>query len=263
MQAGEQGLSFEQAQSEWSNRNTSADASGTGAAAETEGDKSDTEKYLRRLEEIGYLPAEQAKTEIAAHDGAAVLLPFSSHEISNLLSSGKNCVLGRGITLKGFIQNAIKSKGQAGRLYLGKLPPKTIDAVRVNTGLDVSGFCSIANASEIWHAFKNHFNETRESNRGNIAITVEDIELFPEILVAPDSITLLPTQDGSGRNAIVFTKRFGNDYVTVQGYSNKKKALVFDTMWIKKGTSTTRSTVDQSKDQEQTSETKRGYGAHE
>lgn len=192
---------------------------------------------------------------------AGALLPFSEHEAQNLLNDARNKVVGYGTSILDFVNNAVQTKGQGGRLYLGKLTQRTVDLVRQATGLDVSGFSAIMNSSEAWHAFCNHSDAEKESARGQVAVSAEDFELVPVILNEPDSVALGDELDGNGRPLIVFIKKIGNEYVALQGFSNKKKGLAFDSMWIKKsGASTTRSTVDQEVNQEPTSETKRGYG---
>jgi hypothetical protein len=48
-------------------------------------------------------------------------------------------------------------------------------------------------------------------------------------------LTLSPDLGSFGRPALIFTKKIGDKYVTVQRYSGGKKALSFDTIWINKG----------------------------
>lgn len=164
----------------------------------------------------------------------ATLDPYTDQEAQNLKSGEKNKIAGIGTTIRDFVQKAIDQKGNSDRLYLGKIPRRTANFILQETGIDVSGFSSIMNGSDAWHAFKNHSDVKKEQARGQTAITEEDFELLPQILAAPDSVTLSDENDAYGRKALIFTKKIGDKYVTVQGYSKGKRGLAFDSMWIKK-----------------------------
>ena len=66
-------------------------------------------------------------------------------------------------------------------------------------------------------------------------VTAEAIARIPEIIAQPDAVYLSETNDAKGRKAIVFEKRFGDTYITVQGVSNGKNLLQTDTLYIQKG----------------------------
>lgn len=179
--------------------------------------------------------AEPAGTQNAAQEGAAQELDgFTAREAENLLASAKNKVVGFGTTIRDFVRNAVNSRSSNERLYLGKIPESTVQKVREETGLDISGFSSIMNGGEVRHALKNHAQTDTEVARGQVGITEEDFERLPEILADPDSVRLSEKRDSAGRPAIIFTKKIGDRYVTVQGYSQGKQGLIFDTMWANK-----------------------------
>lgn len=176
-----------------------------------------------------------AGTQNAAPEGAAQELDgFTAKEAENLLASAKNKVVGFGTTIRDFVRNAVNSRSSNERLYLGKIPESTVQKVREETGLDISGFSSIMNGGEVRHALKNHAQTDTEAARGQVGITEEDFERLPEILADPDSVRLSEKRDSAGRPAIIFTKKIGDRYVTVQGYSQGKQGLIFDTMWANK-----------------------------
>lgn len=179
--------------------------------------------------------AAPADTQNTAQEGAAQELDgFTAREAENLLASAKNKVVGFGTTIRDFVRNAVNSRSNNERLYLGKIPESTVQRVREATGLDISGFSSIMNGGEVRHALKNHAQTDTEAARGQVGITEEDFERLPEILADPDSIRLSEKRDSAGRPAIIFTKKIGDRYVTVQGYSQGKQGLIFDTMWANK-----------------------------
>ena len=208
--------------------------------AKETGDNSLGKKLSEQSDKLGEIvqKADQLEVRQQKNDAQANLKPFSEHEAKNLLSSAKNKVVGFGATIQSFVQEAISSKGQkGGRLYVGKLSNHTVEIVRNATGIDVSGFSSIINSSEVWHAFKHHSDKKIEDQRGQVAITEEDFKLLPGILSDPDRVELSTDSDGFGRPALFFTKVIGDEYITVQGYSDKRKGLFFDSMWIKKDAS--------------------------
>ena len=171
---------------------------------------------------------------------------YNDIEIENLTRSGKDKVLGYNSSMKGFVGEAISSKGtEGGRLYMGRLKQKLIDLVKRKTGLDVNGYSSMAFSSEIWHSYKRHSDPVREQLRGQIPITEADLELIPEIVSNPDDIWRSQKLDGDGRQAIYFVKNMDGQYVVLEGYSTKKKALAFDDMWKMKGSLPSRPAADE------------------
>ena len=129
---------------------------------------------------------------------------------------------------------------------MGKIKDRIVALVKAKTGLDISGYSSVVNSSEIWHSFKNHSDVSKETLRGQIPVTEADYALIPEIVSNPDDVWLSDTLDGNGRQTIFFVKKMGGQYVVLEGYSTKKKALGFDDMWIMKGSLPPRPTADDS-----------------
>ncbi len=98
------------------------------------------------------------------------------------------------------------------------------------------------NGDDIRHIMKKHGDAQTEQRRGQIAITPDDIARIPEITSAPDRIHLSEETDGKGRNAIIFEKQIGDQYITIQGVSDGKRLLQADTLY-KRRTRTTRDTM--------------------
>ncbi|GHV95611.1 hypothetical protein AGMMS50293_19310 [Spirochaetia bacterium] len=94
------------------------------------------------------------------------------------------------------------------KISIGKAEKWLIENVR-KTGLDIEGYIHEITTDFIQHVYKEHGNERTESKRGNIAITVNDIEIIPEIIYKPDFIILGLKRDGENR--IIYTKKLANN----------------------------------------------------
>lgn len=164
------------------------------------------------------------------------LREYSKQQIENW-SKSKRIVIYTGETqMRQFIADARGDNVENKKMYFGMVPHTMAKAVLASTGLDVEGFnCSIS-AYEIRKIFKDHGNQSKEEERGQRAITEDDIVSIPDILLNADRIDLSPKLY-NGKPAICFVKH-GNDRVTVTAYvSDKHLDLVVQTMFanIKKG----------------------------
>lgn len=209
-------------------------------------------------DELDAVPDDKKTAPETGPEANGGLGKFTEQEAGNLLASAKNKILGFGTSISDFVKSAISTKGNNERLYLGKFPESVVKMVREKTGLNISGFSSIMNGTEAWHAYKDHSNSLTEQKRGQVPLTEDDFSFLPDILSAPDSVSLSPNPDSAGRVALIFAKKIGDKYVTVQGYSKGKKGLVFDTMWINKRKPPVTADTDGNIGQSQTSETSAG-----
>ncbi len=97
-------------------------------------------------------------------------------------------------------------------------------------GYDIKNYKHTVDNFFINHAKKNHGNNTAEVNRGNIAITEDDIKNIPSIYNHPDYI-IFGTKTKTGNKAIVYVKNIGNATVFVEDVRKGKKELAAQTLY--------------------------------
>lgn len=190
----------------------------------------------------------QSMQNAAPGSGTAVnengLTALTDQEKINLSSGKRNKVISTFSDAVSFIKNALADKSNVDRAYLGKVPDHVVRRVQADTGLDIRGFGVMMNGNDVRHIMQSHGDASAEAARGQTAVTAEDIARIPEVLSSPDKVYLSEKPDAKGRRALVFEKKIGDDYITIQGVSNGKKVLQADTLYKMKGkTRTTRDTM--------------------
>lgn len=163
------------------------------------------------------------------------LLSLTEQEKVNLSSGAKNKVVSTFQDAVQFVRNALANRASVERAYMGKVPESTARRVMQETGINIDGMGVMMNGVDVRHIIKSHGDPTLETARGQVMVTAEAIAHIPEIIAQPDAVYLSETNDAKGRKAIVFEKRFGDTYITVQGVSNGKNLLQTDTLYIQKG----------------------------
>lgn len=164
------------------------------------------------------------------------LASLTEQEKINLSSGAKNKVVTTFQDAVQFVRNALKDKGNVDRAYLGKVPDSTARRVMQETGVDIDGYNAIIPGDSVRHMFKHHGDPILETARGQIAVSPEAVARIPEILSAPDKVTLSAKRDASGRPALIFEKIIGDQYITVQAVSTGTHSLQADTLYIRKRT---------------------------
>lgn len=102
-------------------------------------------------------------------------------------------------------------------------------------GFDIAGYNHSVDVSALKHINKNHGNVMQEAQRGQIAITGDDIKRIPDIVKRPDYITL-GNKTSQNKDAITYVKNApeGTTYY-VEEIRNKRRRLSGDTMYKRKG----------------------------
>ena len=167
---------------------------------------------------------------------------YSEQERVNLSSGKKNKVISTLQDAVSFVRNALSNKQNVDRAYLGKVPDRVAQKVLADTGVDIRGMGAMMNGNDVRHIMKDHGDPMAEAARGQVPVTPDDIARIPEVISAPDRVTVSPETDSKGRTALVFEKQIGDKYITIQGVSDGKHVLQTDTLYIRKGK--TRSTQD-------------------
>lgn len=181
-----------------------------------------------------HMPVAGQKNTASTGETGTGLVPLNEQAAARL-SSGKNNVIARKVSdIISFVRNARKKKGGPERLYLGTIPDTAAQLIRSSTGIDVTGYTAILPGDSVQHIFKNHGNDATENQRGQRAVTENDIALIPQVLSEPDRVLLSHNTDVLGRTVLLFEKRIGDNYVTAQAVTDGRHALTTNSLWIQK-----------------------------
>jgi len=91
------------------------------------------------------------------------------------------------------------------KVAVGDVDPKLAEIAKAN-GLNIDGYTHSVDTSAIRHILKSHGNAESETQRGNVAITKEDIAQIPSIFSSPDKVVLGLTNN-IGNDMIGYLKR--------------------------------------------------------
>ena len=216
----------------------------------SQADAQPTQEVRPEVREGTYTPAPANAAEGAQNAAPNVetavnengLNSYSEQERVNLSSGKKNKVISTLQDAVSFVRNALSNKQNVDRAYLGKVPDRVAQKVLADTGVDIRGMGAMMNGNDVRHIMKDHGDPMAEAARGQVPVTPDDIARIPEVISAPDRVTVSPETDSKGRTALVFEKQIGDKYITIQGVSDGKHVLQTDTLYIRKGK--TRSTQD-------------------
>lgn len=172
-------------------------------------------------------------------------IPTSNEDIRYLKKTDKNSPVDENIQkeLHNRIQNALLSKNSRKNTFLGTVSEKVASKVKSLLGIDVSERKHILPDFNIRHIIKQHGNPEIEKNKGQIAITTDDIEKIPDIINNYDSIETgsINTNSitGESSNSIRYIKQY-NDNISyvVEVVPNTGNTLEIKTMWKKPATLT-------------------------
>ena len=162
------------------------------------------------------------------------LIPMTEQAITRL-SSGKNNIIARKASdIVSFVRNALRKKGGPERLYMGTIPDSAAQTILDETGVNVAGYTAILPGDSVQHIFQHHGNAATEEVRGQKAVTEDDLSLIPQVLSAPDSVSLSDETDRYGRRVLLLSKQIGDTYITAQAVTDGRHALTTNSLWIKK-----------------------------
>lgn len=180
----------------------------------------------------------QSTQNAAPVSGAAVnengLTALTDQEKINLSSGKRNKVISTFSDAVSFIKSALADKSNVNRAYLGKVPDDVAQRVYHDTGVDIRGYTAVLHGDSVRHMFKNHGDTAKEATRGQIALTPEAAANIPQILSAPDRVSLSGNTDARGLPTLLFEKEIGDYYITAQAVADGTHSIQTDTLYIRK-----------------------------
>lgn len=135
------------------------------------------------------------------------------------------------------IQQATQNKTSKGKVTLGKVSENIAQKVKTLLGINVENRTHILSDNDIRHMLNEHGDPIKESKKGQIAITTEDISKIPEIISSYDDI--IKGNVNKNGETIRYIKNFedGTTYM-VEVVPENSKTLNVKTMWKKPTTLT-------------------------
>lgn len=163
------------------------------------------------------------------------VLPYNSHEISNL-SSGNRNVINNGNNFGDFVKRSIEQKGaNHEKFYFGKVSEELNRDIKNAVGLDADDYDIIMDSSHVWHDYKEHgLKQKSEIDQGQVPVTQSTISELQKVFDNPDTITKRPGVDSSGHEVIRIGKRVDGHWYVTEGYADNKHALIIDSFIIRK-----------------------------
>ena len=201
----------------------------------------------------GFIPGSNKVTpsigQISSNNANNVNVPQNaSNNVSELPQNATNTVQGKVTTptnknqnliqntkeleLKDALNRATTDKNSKGKIILGKVNDFARRKIQQLLGKDVSNKQHVLNDNNIRRILNDHGDPKIESERGQIAVTKEDIQKIPDILENPDYI-LKGTKNKDGE-AVRYVKEYtNNNTFVVEVIPDKSNNLIIKTMWKK------------------------------
>jgi hypothetical protein len=172
---------------------------------------------------VGTAPPEVMRTVVNKRTGEVMQVPTGVHPAFHYPPGGRRAHLEKMLADKqagaGSVQMgsgarqraaaaAHEMQSIAGRKVvhvIGPVQPAAAAQIKTGADLDLAGYSMIFDNSAIRHTLKNHSNAKTEESRGQLAVTMEDFGLIPQILGQADAVH----SDGHtklGLVAVVFDK---------------------------------------------------------
>ena len=130
------------------------------------------------------------------------------------------------------IQEALSNKNSKGKTYIGTVSEKLANKIQQLFGIKVSDRRHVLADYDIRHMINQHGNPIIENQKGQIAITLDDIEKIPDIISNYDRV--VQGNDNVQGKTIRYIKKYSDNisYV-VEVVPEKGSALKIKTMWKK------------------------------
>lgn len=138
--------------------------------------------------------------------------------------------------LQQFIDDARAHKNLNKKMYFGIISDEIADFIKQKTGIDVHNYNAVLRADSILKIFDSHGNEIRETQRGQRAITDNDIMLLPKLFGEIDYAEYQGKYNGmQGSNDFINVKSHLEPSITIGlVVQNKQLDIRVQTMYATK-----------------------------
>ena len=182
------------------------------------------------------LKAEQKNNTVDNSGAKYALKEYSEHQIENWKNSKRIVVYESQKQLQQFIDDARAHKNLNKKMYFGIISDEIADFIKQKTGIDVHNYNAVLRADSILKIFDSHGNEIRETQRGQRAITDNDIMLLPKLFGEIDYAEYQGKYNGmQGSNDFINVKSHLEPSITIGlVVQNKQLDIRVQTMYATK-----------------------------
>jgi putative DNA methylase len=137
--------------------------------------------------------------------------------------------------IKRLVEFAKNSKNATNsKLQINVIDELEAEFLELKTGFKLLGYKRIIDKFSINHTLKNHGNVKTEALRGQIAITDDDFELIPKIIISKNIIHT--SKNNMGNDLILYEAIIENTFYYVEEVRKGRKELCMTTMYKRKPT---------------------------
>ena len=131
--------------------------------------------------------------------------------------------------------NLLKPTSKATEILILDIHPKDLIEIAggdENITIKFKEYSHLIDVSAINHIYKKHGNMAKELEMDQVAVTIADYELIPDIIRNPDEVSV--SKNKRNLLLLVYRKKIDNVYYYVEEIREGKKMLALVTMYIKK-----------------------------
>ena len=112
--------------------------------------------------------------------------------------------------------NLLKPTNKATETLILDIQPKNLNEIieDENITIKLKEYSHLIDVSAINHIFKKHGNMAKELGMGQIAVTIADYELIPDIIRNPDEISV--SRNNRNMLLLIYRKKIDNVYYYVE-----------------------------------------------
>ncbi len=119
------------------------------------------------------------------------------------------------------------------KVELGKMAKKYALLAKEETGISLDDFEHTVDTYALRHTIKKHGSPKAEAARGQIAVTIDDFKLIPQIIKFPDSVEY-SRKNKLGNPVLIYTKVIENQIFYLEEIRANRKEVAMQTMYKRK-----------------------------
>jgi hypothetical protein len=171
---------------------------------------------------------EQSSDKKTSYAEQHSLVGYTKKEIEDCSGSKRVKVAENGEQVYKFIENATALEIKGEKLLLGKINEDLARKIEDEIGINLLGYNLELRSDDIKHLINKHGNNKMEEQRGQRAVTAEDISHFTDIVTNYEYV--IP--DSKEKNCLIFLKNINGKVSAVTMYARGNKSLSLKTMYV-------------------------------
>lgn len=146
---------------------------------------------------------------------------------------------GSQVSVNDLFDKAVERRGNAGNEFYSKISSvseQQAEKIHQATGIDLEDYHNGIDEEHVRHILNEHGDVSKETKRGQVAVTKADFLHLEDYLSQPDKVELGHPDAKTGAVRIVTTKKVDGVVYVIQQVGKKRKRLSVVSMWKKKTT---------------------------